>query len=116
MSRKIVDTWSASEYNNIASFVYSAEYTAPILTLLDPRPGEKIIDFGCGSGDVTLEISKVVTDAGLVVGIDSSQSMVNVVILSTKHYLFFSQEISDRQGERKRTGKRPRPRHSGAER
>lgn len=96
MSGTNVDIWSASEYNNIASFVYSTEYTAPILTLLDPRPGEKIIDFGCGSGDVTLKISKVVTNAGLVVGIDSSQSMVNIIVFSAKGYSPFSLEIPDR--------------------
>lgn len=74
------DTWSAHEYNKIASFVYSKEYTAPVLALLDPKPGDKIIDFGCGSGQVTLELSKVVADAGAVVGVDSSQSMVGIVV------------------------------------
>jgi len=45
MSVKAVDTWSAFEYNKTASFVYSTANTAPILTLLDPKSGEKIIDF-----------------------------------------------------------------------
>ena len=81
-SANIVDSWSASEYNKTASFVYSTENTAPVLTLLDPRFGDKIIDFGCGSGQVTLELSKVVSDAGFVVGVDSSQSMAGIIVLS----------------------------------
>jgi len=76
-NEKAVDTWSASEYNKVASFSYSTENTAQVLTLLNPKSGDKIIDFGCGSGEITLRLSKVVTDAGIVVGIDSSQSMID---------------------------------------
>ena len=89
MSAKVVDTWSASQYNKIASFVYSADNTAPVLALLDPNPGDKIIDFGCGSGQITLELLKVVADAGIVVGVDSSQSMVGTSVdLLVQGYLF----------------------------
>jgi len=77
MGARPADRWSASEYNKTAPYVYSTENTAPIIALLDPKPGEKIIDFGCGTGEVTLKLTEVVTDAGLVVGIDSSQSMID---------------------------------------
>ena len=79
MSEKAVDTWSAPEYNKVASFVYSIENTAPVLTLLDPKPGDRIIDFGCGSGEVTLKLSQVVAGAGIVVGVDSSRSMASTI-------------------------------------
>lgn len=82
MSARVIDTWSASEYNKTASFVYSTENTAPVLALLDPKLGDKIIDFGCGSGQVTLQLSKVVTDVGIIVGVDSSQSMVGAIDFS----------------------------------
>lgn len=71
------DTWSAQNYNKTASFVYSHAFTAPVLDLLHAKPGERIIDFGCGSGEVTLELLKVVGEEGLVVGVDSSKSMVS---------------------------------------
>ncbi|KAF7357663.1 Methyltranfer-dom domain-containing protein [Mycena sanguinolenta] len=53
--------WSASLYNKSAAF-----------------PGEKIIDLGCGSGEVTLVIEKIVKQApgGLVVAVDYSESMI----------------------------------------
>jgi ubiquinone/menaquinone biosynthesis C-methylase UbiE len=77
MSVKAVDTWAASEYNKTAPFVYSTANITPLLTLLDPKPGDKIIDFGCGTGEITLMLSEVVADPGVVVGIDSSQSMAS---------------------------------------
>ncbi|RXW22884.1 hypothetical protein EST38_g2998 [Candolleomyces aberdarensis] len=72
--------WSASLYNKTASFVYSADFVAPVLSLLNVKPGERILDLGCGSGEVTLAIEKVVTSQGqdgLVVGVDASESMIH---------------------------------------
>ncbi|TFK40701.1 S-adenosyl-L-methionine-dependent methyltransferase [Crucibulum laeve] len=70
--------WSASMYNKNAHFVYSAAFTAAILELLAVKPGEKILDVGCGSGEVSLEIERVVNqqEGGLVVGTDVSESMI----------------------------------------
>ncbi|KAH8077023.1 S-adenosyl-L-methionine-dependent methyltransferase [Cristinia sonorae] len=70
------DTWSAQDYDAKASFVYSEAYTTPVLRLLNPQPGDKIYDFGCGSGDLTIKIAKAVGEAGVVVGVDSSESMI----------------------------------------
>jgi len=70
------DTWSAANYQKTASFVFSNEFTAPVLTLLDAKPGERIIDVGCGSGEVTLQIKQLVGETGIVVGMDSSESMI----------------------------------------
>ncbi|KAH0586128.1 hypothetical protein J132_01411 [Termitomyces sp. J132] len=70
--------WSASRYNKTAAFVYSPAFTTPILDILTAQPGERIIDFGCGSGEITLELQKCVTSVagGIVIGIDSSESMI----------------------------------------
>jgi len=70
------DTWSAAVYNQTASFVYSDVFTSAILALLDAKPGEKIIDIGCGSGEVTLQLKQLLGDNGTVVGMDSSESMI----------------------------------------
>ena len=70
--------WSASLYNRNAAFVYSASYTSAVLRLLDAKPGERIIDFGCGSGEVTLQIAEMVGERGLVVGVDFSETMVRI--------------------------------------
>jgi len=82
-SRLATDTpdnsgWSASLYNKTGSFVYSPAFTAPVLQLLSARPGERILDLGCGSGEVSLEIKKVVETMkeGIIIGVDYSESMV----------------------------------------
>jgi ubiquinone/menaquinone biosynthesis C-methylase UbiE len=68
--------WSASTYTRVASFVYSPTNTTSLLDLLNPQPGERIIDFGCGSGELTMKIVEKVGEGGSVVGIDASESMV----------------------------------------
>lgn len=73
--------WSALEYRAIASYVYSPEATAPILQSLGASPGDKILDFGCGSGEVTAEIARLVGPDGIVVGVDSSENMVDHYLL-----------------------------------
>ncbi|KAK1217283.1 hypothetical protein PQX77_020075 [Marasmius sp. AFHP31] len=74
--------WSAVLYNKNASFVYSPAYTAPVLELLNAQSGEKILDFGCGSGELTLKIEGIVgrpgdAGGGLVVGVDFSENMID---------------------------------------
>jgi len=73
--------WSASQYNKTASFVYSATFTAPVLELLNAQPGERILDVGCGSGEVTFLLQKIVEqkEGGMVVGTDFSESMVSAL-------------------------------------
>ncbi|KAF8158241.1 S-adenosyl-L-methionine-dependent methyltransferase [Crassisporium funariophilum] len=70
--------WSASLYNKMASFVYSPAFIAPVLGLLAAQPGERILDIGCGSGEVTLLLQQIVEqkEGGLVVGTDFSESMI----------------------------------------
>ena len=43
----------------------------------DPRPGERILDAGCGTGVNALAIAKLVGPAGKVIGIDNSEAMLN---------------------------------------
>ena len=68
--------WSASAYQSAASFVYAAAQTANVMGMLDPKQGECIVDWGCGSGEVTKEIINAVSPGGEVVGVDISESMV----------------------------------------
>lgn len=76
-----VDAWSADLYNSNASFVYSKQFTSAVLSLLDPKEGQKILDLGCGSGEITLELQNIVGGTGLVVGSDFSPNMVSGRVL-----------------------------------
>lgn len=63
--------WDPAFYTKNAGYV--AELGQPILELLDPTHGERILDLGCGDGALTAHIhSRTAT----VVGIDSSPEMV----------------------------------------
>lgn len=70
------DTWSAERYNKAASFVYSDANTQTVLDLLAPQPGERIMDLGCGSGELTFRLQEIVGEDGIVVGVDASRDMV----------------------------------------
>ena len=63
--------WDAADYARVGGFV--PELGAAALELLDPQPGEHILDIGCGDGTLTLKIKEAGAD---VVGIDNSLSMV----------------------------------------
>ncbi len=45
---------------------------------LDPQPGERIIDVGCGPGYSLVELAAEVGDDGRIVGVDSSADMLRV--------------------------------------
>jgi len=84
--------WSASQYNKTASFVYSTAFTAPVLELLNAQPGERILDVGCGSGEVTLLLQKIVEQKGrgMVVGTDFSESMLERAKSNGVKYTFLA--------------------------
>ncbi|MDQ4087081.1 MAG: class I SAM-dependent methyltransferase [Pseudomonadota bacterium] len=63
--------WSPADYANNARFV--PELGAAALQLLNPQPGERILDVGCGDGALT---AKIVEAGARVIGLDSSPEMV----------------------------------------
>lgn len=48
------------------------------IAALDPRPGERILDVGCGCGDTTVTLGRAVGAAGEVLGLDISHPMLEV--------------------------------------
>ncbi|KAG8698902.1 hypothetical protein FRC09_006947 [Ceratobasidium sp. 395] len=70
------DTWSASKYNTSASFVYSDAYTQPILDLLQLKPGERVLDIGCGTGELSVRLQDLLGEEGVLVGVDASEDML----------------------------------------
>lgn len=45
-----------------------------------PQPGERVIDVGCGCGDTSMEIARLVGKTGTVLGVDVSQPMLEVAL------------------------------------
>jgi len=63
--------WSAQRYAETAHFVPALG--APVLELLAPCGGERILDLGCGDGVLT---EKIVASGATVVAIDAAPDMV----------------------------------------
>src|SRR5262249_56540999 len=53
------------------SFVW--KHGAALIEVLAPRPGERILDLGCGTGHLTAQIAEAGAE---VIGIDSSPGMI----------------------------------------
>jgi trans-aconitate methyltransferase len=64
--------WDAGLYTAKHSFVY--EYGRELVALLAPQQGERILDLGCGSGQLTRAIAE---SGARVTGLDNSASMID---------------------------------------
>ena len=77
-SKSTEDHWNASLYDGKHAFV--SQYGNRLVQLLDPKKGERILDLGCGTGD----LANTLYEGGVeVVGVDKSESMVK---LATSKY------------------------------
>jgi trans-aconitate methyltransferase len=63
--------WNAELYDDKHSFVW--KMAAGLLELLEAKPGEHILDLGCGTGHLTSQIAET---GAHVVGIDKSPDMI----------------------------------------
>ena len=86
--------WHAGDYARVGSFV--AELGEAALDLLDPQPGERILDVGCGEGSLT---AKIAERGATVLGIDNSPDMiaaarsrgVDALLLDAANMQFFAE-------------------------
>lgn len=63
--------WSAETYTRNARFV--AELGMPVVELLAPQAGERILDLGCGDGALTARLAQL---GASVLGVDASADMI----------------------------------------
>ena len=66
-----IQEWNAEQYAKNARFV--SDLGQAVLDLLNPHPGERILDLGCGDGALT---ERLVAAGANLVGVDSSADMV----------------------------------------
>src|SRR3954463_4260802 len=63
--------WDSTLYDE--SFGIITRFGSGVVELLAPRPGERIVDLGCGTGGLTAQIAVAGAD---VLGIDASDAMI----------------------------------------
>jgi trans-aconitate methyltransferase len=71
MEKETNADWNANLYNAKHDFVW--KFGSDLVALLDPRPDERILDLGCGTGHLTAQIAESGTQ---VTGVDRSAEMV----------------------------------------
>ncbi|PLS03766.1 class I SAM-dependent methyltransferase [Neobacillus cucumis] len=68
---KVKDSWNANLYDGKHSFV--SMYGESLFELLAPQKGEKILDLGCGTGDLAKQLSEYGAE---MTGVDKSEKMI----------------------------------------
>ena len=66
-----IEKWDTKLYNEKYSFVY--DYGKSLIKLLDPKKNDRILDLGCGSGQLTFKINELSKET---IGIDNSVEMI----------------------------------------
>lgn len=72
MTETTEQKWNPEGYDRHARFV--SELGMPVVDLLSPAPGERILDLGCGDGVLTVKLAE---RGCKVVGIDASPEMID---------------------------------------
>ena len=73
MKTEETNHWNPETYNQHTSFV--SALAMPVVDLLDPKEGERILDVGCGDGTLAIEIER---RGAKVIGVDMSVEMIEV--------------------------------------
>lgn len=66
-----VQKWDTALYQEKHNFVW--KYGESLIELLSPQPGERILDLGCGAGQLTQQIAEAGAE---VIGLDADATMI----------------------------------------
>lgn len=65
------DSWNAHLYDQEHAFV--SDFGGDLVQWLAPEPGEKVLDLGCGTGDLANKLNQLGVH---IIGIDKSENMI----------------------------------------
>jgi trans-aconitate 2-methyltransferase len=77
------NNWNTDLYEDKHAFVW--QYGENLLKVLNPKPGESILDLGCGTGQLTEKIAQAGAE---VIGIDRAFSMIETARQNYPHLRF----------------------------
>lgn len=91
------DQWDVAQYEKFRLERYQPAYD--LIDLIDPCPGARIVDLGCGTGEITAELHKRM-QAGKTLGLDTSDAMlIKAQTFETEGLSFEKGDISGFGGE-----------------
>jgi trans-aconitate 2-methyltransferase len=79
----IKNNWNTALYEDKHAFVW--QYGEDLLQLLNPKQKERILDLGCGTGQLT---EKIATSGAVVMGIDNAPAMISKAKQNYPHLQF----------------------------
>ena len=82
--------WDPQRYERDGGFVW--RYGHDLVELLDPRPGERVLDAGCGTGQLTARIAE---SGAEVVGVDNSLEMIDTAGRNYPRLRFETVDVRD---------------------
>ncbi|XP_065844940.1 carboxy-S-adenosyl-L-methionine synthase-like [Oscarella lobularis] len=68
----------ASNYQRFSQFTQQSDAANFLDNALQPVIGDRILDFGCGTGNVLIDLARRVGSTGFVVGIDPDEDRIKV--------------------------------------
>ncbi|NWG15225.1 MAG: methyltransferase domain-containing protein [Chloroflexi bacterium] len=84
------NAWNASLYDDKHHYV--ADFGEQLIELLSPKPGESILDLGCGTGHLA---HKIAAFGARVVGVDNSADMIKLACQNYPELTFIQAEGGD---------------------
>jgi SAM-dependent methyltransferase len=83
-------TWNTALYDGKHSFV--SALGEDLLGLLNPQPGQTVLDVGCGTGDLA---AKIAASGATVIGVDPSAEMILAARGKHPNLVFVQKDICD---------------------
>ena len=84
--------WNAACYQNQFSYVW--QHGESMISLLAPQPGDRILDLGCGTGQLT---DKIAASGATVTGLDNDRAMITQARANYPHITFEVADAADFQ-------------------
>jgi trans-aconitate methyltransferase len=80
--------WDASLY--AGNTAHHRAFDDAVLAGADLRPGQDVLDLGCGVGDLTAQVAELVSPGGAVLGVDASPRMIEQAAANARPGLDFT--------------------------
>lgn len=92
-------SWHVDYLKRVNETIGIRRYKEKILELLDPQPGEHILDVGCGIGEGLRSVHEYTPTAKTLIGIDNSQTMITQAATLTPQDLLIGKTIMFKQDD-----------------